>query len=49
MRDDVAIHLTPKAFDLLVLLADEAPRVVRKAELHEQLWAGTFVVGPART
>ena len=37
------IHLTPKAFDLLVLLVDEAPRVVRKAELHERLWPGTFV------
>lgn len=37
------IHLTPKAFDLLVLLVDEAPRVVRKPELHERLWPGTFV------
>jgi DNA-binding winged helix-turn-helix (wHTH) protein len=42
-RDGVAIHLTPKAFDLLALLADEAPRVVRKTELHERLWQGTFV------
>jgi hypothetical protein len=42
-RDDAEIHLTPKAFDLLVLLADEAPRVVRKTELHERLWPGTFV------
>jgi DNA-binding winged helix-turn-helix (wHTH) protein len=37
------IHLTPKAFDLLVLLADQAPRVVRKSVLHERLWPGTFV------
>jgi DNA-binding winged helix-turn-helix (wHTH) protein len=37
------IHLTPKAFDLLALLVAEAPRVVRKAELHEKLWPGTFV------
>ena len=37
------IHLTPKAFDLLALLVAEAPRVVRKAELHERLWPGTFV------
>ena len=42
-RDDVEIHLTPKAFDLLALLTDEAPRVVRKTELHERLWPGTFV------
>ena len=42
-RGDLAIHLTPKAFDLLALLIAEAPRVVRKSELHEQLWPGTFV------
>ena len=37
------MHLTPKAFDLLALLIAEAPRVVRKDELHERLWPGTFV------
>jgi DNA-binding winged helix-turn-helix (wHTH) protein len=37
------VHLTPKAFDLLALLVAEAPRVVRKGELHERLWPGTFV------
>ena len=37
------LHLTPKAFDLLALLVAEAPRVVRKNELHERLWPGTFV------
>lgn len=42
-RDGDDVHLTPKAFDLLALLVDEAPRVVRKAELHERLWPGTFV------
>ena len=42
-RDGAAVHLTPKAFDLLVLLIDEAPRVVPKAELHQRLWPGTFV------
>ena len=42
-RDNVDVHLTPKAFDLLVLLIQEAPRVLRKAELHERLWRGTFV------
>lgn len=42
-RDDVVVHLTPKAFDLLVLLIGEAPRVVPKSELHQRLWPGTFV------
>jgi hypothetical protein len=42
-RDEVEIHLTPKAFDLLLLLIVEAPRVVRKNELHDHLWPGTFV------
>jgi DNA-binding winged helix-turn-helix (wHTH) protein len=43
LRADAEVHLTPKAFDLLVLLINEAPRVVRKADLHERLWPGTFV------
>ena len=37
------IHVTPKAFDLLHFLVDEAPRVIEKRELHERLWQGTFV------
>jgi DNA-binding winged helix-turn-helix (wHTH) protein len=43
LKDGVEIHLTPRAFDLLVLLMGEAPRVVRKDELHQRLWPGTFV------
>ena len=42
-RHDAVVHLTPKAFDLLVLLVDAAPRVVPKLELHQRLWPGTFV------
>jgi DNA-binding winged helix-turn-helix (wHTH) protein len=42
-QGDDPVHLTRKAFDLLALLVDEAPRVVPKAELHERLWPGTFV------
>jgi hypothetical protein len=42
-RDDTTVHLTPKAFDLLLLLVHAAPRVLRKRELHEQLWPGTYV------
>lgn len=43
LRGSVAIHLTPKAFDLLHLLVSEAPRVMSKRELHDQLWPDTFV------
>lgn len=42
-RDGEVLHLTPKAFDLLALLVDHAPRVVSKRELHERLWKDTFV------
>src|SRR5262245_46285186 len=37
------VHLTPKAFDLLVLLIHHAPRVVPKADIHAVLWPQTFV------
>ncbi|HEX5107709.1 MAG TPA: winged helix-turn-helix domain-containing protein [Vicinamibacterales bacterium] len=37
------VHLTRKAFELLALLLDEAPRVVSKREIHERIWPGTFV------
>jgi DNA-binding winged helix-turn-helix (wHTH) protein len=43
IRSGDEVHLTPKAFDLLALLADQAPRVLSKTELHERLWPGTFV------
>jgi DNA-binding winged helix-turn-helix (wHTH) protein len=42
-RRDVVIHLTPKAFDLLLVLVREAPRVLTKRELHERLWPDSFV------
>jgi DNA-binding winged helix-turn-helix (wHTH) protein len=37
-RDGQALHLTPKAFDLLALLIDSSPTVVSKRELHARLW-----------
>jgi len=43
LRDGRDIHLTPKAFELLSLLVDAAPRVVEKAELHERLWPNGIV------
>ena len=41
--DGVEVHLTPKAFDLLVVLATDAPRVLSKSDLHARVWPGTFV------
>ena len=38
-----ALHLSPKAFDLLSILISRAPGVVSKGELHAELWPDTFV------
>jgi DNA-binding winged helix-turn-helix (wHTH) protein len=43
LKDGGEVRLKPKAFDLLTLLVAEAPRVVRKDELHQRLWPETFV------
>ena len=43
LRDGREVHLTPKAFELLTVLVDAAPRVVKKAELHERLWPNGIV------
>ncbi|HET7618655.1 MAG TPA: FHA domain-containing protein, partial [Vicinamibacterales bacterium] len=37
------IHLTPKGFDLLVLLLANRARAVSKEELQQHLWPSTFV------
>lgn len=37
------VHLSPKAFALLGLLLESRPRALSKAELHDRLWANTFV------
>jgi DNA-binding winged helix-turn-helix (wHTH) protein len=42
-RDGVDIHLSPKAFELLAVLVEAAPRVVAKRELHAKLWPGGAV------
>lgn len=38
------IHLSPKAFDLLCVLIEAAPKVVEKADLHTRIWPNTHVV-----
>jgi DNA-binding winged helix-turn-helix (wHTH) protein len=37
------VHLSPKAFELLVILLSNRPRALSKAELQERLWPSTFV------
>ena len=37
------VHVSPKAFDLLVFLLANRARAVSKAELQEHLWPTTFV------
>ena len=37
------VHLAPKAFDLLAMLAVDRPKVLSKAVLQERLWPRTFV------
>jgi len=43
LRNGVPVHLTPKAFDLLLVLMVDAPRVNSKEALHSRLWPETFV------
>jgi len=42
-RDGRELHLAPKAFELLVTLACERPKVLSKTALLERLWPDTFV------
>jgi DNA-binding winged helix-turn-helix (wHTH) protein len=43
-RGHEPVHLSPKAFQLLVALVESGPKAVSKAALHERLWPETFVV-----
>ncbi|MFA6957004.1 MAG: FHA domain-containing protein [Thermoanaerobaculia bacterium] len=43
-RGAEAVHLSPKAFDLLEILVAARPRAVPKRELYDKLWPDTFVV-----
>lgn len=44
LGDGAAIHLSPKAFDLLCLLIAARPNAVAKDDLHARIWPGIFVV-----
>ena len=43
-RDGEPLHLSPKAFQLLELLAANAPAALSKSELQDRLWPDTFVI-----
>jgi DNA-binding winged helix-turn-helix (wHTH) protein len=43
LREGQVLHLTPKAFDLISLLVEAAPRVVPKSEIHQRLWPAGVV------
>jgi DNA-binding winged helix-turn-helix (wHTH) protein len=42
-RSDASVSLTPKAFDVLLYLAQNPNRLVTKEELLEAVWGDTFV------
>ena len=43
LRAGAPVHVSPKAFDFLVALIRERPRVLSKEDLHVRLWPNTFV------
>lgn len=42
-REGIEIHLSRKAFDLLVLLVSNRPHVVTHEDLHEKLWPAVHI------
>jgi DNA-binding winged helix-turn-helix (wHTH) protein len=42
-RAGTPIHLTGKAFQLLVLLAAERPKIISKKEIYDTLWPDVYV------
>jgi DNA-binding winged helix-turn-helix (wHTH) protein len=43
LRDKNEVHLSPKAFELLMLLVTSRPKALSKRQLHEAIWPATFV------
>jgi DNA-binding winged helix-turn-helix (wHTH) protein len=42
-RGNELVHLPPKTFQLLQILAEERPRAVSQQQLYDLLWPDTFV------
>jgi DNA-binding winged helix-turn-helix (wHTH) protein len=43
LRGNSPVHLSPKAFDLLVLLVQQRPAALSKDVVHQRLWPDSFV------
>ena len=43
LRDNDAVPLTPKAFDILLALVENSGRIVEKDDLMRKVWPNTFV------
>lgn len=43
LEDGRPVHLSPKGYELLALLAERRPAAVSKAEIRDHLWPDTFV------
>ena len=43
LKDGHPLQLTPKAFDLLLVLVENSGHLVAKDELMQRLWPGAFV------
>jgi DNA-binding winged helix-turn-helix (wHTH) protein len=43
LRGGAEIHLSPKAFELLLILVSNRPKALSKADLQAQLWPDAFV------
>src|SRR5206468_10645208 len=42
-REGIAVHLAPKAFDLLLMLVSNQPNAVPHERIHAALWPGVHV------
>lgn len=48
-RADIELSLSPKAFDVLLLLIERSPDVVTKPEIIDKVWSDTNVTGASLT
>jgi len=44
LRNEQEVHLSPKAFELLVMLIENRAKAVSKLELQQKLWPSTYVL-----